>query len=364
MKRVIYLIMLVLSLTFLFSCSNLKQVTDKDTSSEENSNNPEDKETDDKDEENSTYGIKDYYPFLENQVYNYLGSGNEYASYTVWVDYINKDRVQIRKNNGGTEMVTVLENKDGELRSVLSKEEIYYRENFTTKEGAIEEVYLKEPLIKGNSWTLTDGSKRYISNTKVDINTAVGDFKTLEVTTEGKDYKKLEYYALNTGLVKTVFTSQGTEVSSTLNKIQKDTPFIQNVRFYYPTGIDMKLYYVEKKLSFKTNDITKMTFEKLFKESPKEGMGELIGPSVKIKSLYLNKDVVYVDFSKELASEMNAGTSYEFSILQGITNTIGQYYNFDKVYITIEGEPYSSGHILMKKGETFTVDLKNSEKFK
>jgi hypothetical protein len=56
---------------------------------------------------------------------------------------------------------------------------------------------------------------------------------------------------------------------------------------------------------------------------------------------------------------MNAGSGYEAMILQCITNTLGNYYNTDQVYITIEGKPYESGHIVMKKGETFKVNYDN-----
>ena len=101
-----------------------------------------------------------------------------------------------------------------------------------------------------------------------------------------------------------------------------------------------------------------------FKELPKANISKVMGPNVRIKSLYLNKDnVVYLDFTKELVSEMNAGASYENMILQSITNTFGNYYGVEKVYITVEGSPYASGHYLMKKGEFFTVDLKNSVRF-
>jgi hypothetical protein len=54
---------------------------------------------------------------------------------------------------------------------------------------------------------------------------------------------------------------------------------------------------------------------------------------------------------------MNAGAGYELLILQSITNTLGNYYGAQKVYITMEGKPYESGHILMKKGETFKVNM-------
>ena len=81
----------------------------------------------------------------------YAGNGNEYATYSVYVDYLRGNREQLRVNNGGTEMVKVLENKDGELRLIYSKGEIYYREDFTSQINNKLEILLKEPLTKGNS---------------------------------------------------------------------------------------------------------------------------------------------------------------------------------------------------------------------
>lgn len=308
----------------------------------------------------SSYKIKDFYPFKENTKYEYEGAGNEYAAYTTWVDYIKENRIQIRKNNGGTEVVSVLENTNGELKLIFSREETYFREDFTSKPSNKDELLLKEPLVKGTSWTLTDGRKRYISGIDVPVTTPAGSFKALEVTTEGNGYKDLDYYALNTGLIKSVYSSKEMEVSSSLKKLQDNSPLVQNIKFYYPNVNDYKTYYVTKSLSFKTNDITKLSFEKIFKEAPNASVGKVLSPNVKIKSLYLNNNVVYVDFSKELVSEMSAGSGYEANILEAITNTIGNYYNVNKVYITIEDSPYSSGHIIMKKGEAFTVNNKNA----
>jgi len=309
--------------------------------------------------------IKDYFSFSENSKYMYEGKGNEYATYNVLVDYLTKDRVQLRTNNGGTEMVKVLENKDGNLTMRLSRAESYYRENLTQSPSNKEEILLKEPLVKGTTWTISDNRKRYISNVDVEITTPLGTYKTLEVTTENKENKTLDYYAANIGLVKTVFVSKGDEVSSSLSKIDKNIPLTQEVKFYYPNAKDGKLYFVNKQLLFNTNDITKIIFEKAFKDLPKGEFGKVLGPSVKIKSLYLNKDnIVYVDFTSELVSEMNVGSGYESIILQCITNTLGSYYGVDKVYITVENSPYSSGHIMMKKGEAFTVNYKDSIELK
>ena len=73
-------------------------------------------------------------------------------------------------------------------------------------------------------------------------------------------------------------------------------------------------YYVEKQLSFNTNDMTKIVFEKAFKDIPKKDLDKVLGSNVKIKSLYLNKDnMVYVDFlmKKGEAFKVNLKNSIE-----------------------------------------------------
>lgn len=309
----------------------------------------------------STYKIKDYYPFKENIKYEYEGKGMEYASFNTWVDYVKENRIQLRINNGGTEIVKVLENKDGELKVIYSsREETYFREDFTSKQPNKNEVLLKEPLVKGTTWTLPDGRKRYISNIDVEISTPSGNYKALEVTTEDKEYKTIDYYALEKGLVKTIFSSKASEVTSSLSKLGANVPLVQDIRFYYPDDNGEKIYSIRQSVSYKTNDITKMAFEKYFKESPKKEQEKLINPNTKIKSLYLSKDnMVYVDFNKEFVSEMNLGSGPEMLVLQSIVNTLGQYYGVESVYITVEGEPYKSGHYSKQKGEPFKVNTKN-----
>jgi hypothetical protein len=309
--------------------------------------------------------IKDYFSLKENTKYIYAGMGNEYASYSTIVDYTMGNRIQIRKNNGGTETVSVMEYKDGELIKVFSKNEIYYRENFLQNPSNNEEILLKEPLEKGTTWMLADNTKRYISGVETSIATPMGIFKTIVVTTEGKNDKTIDYYAPNIGLVKTVSILRGLEISSSLSKIENDVPFSQTLDFFYPNVKENKINFVSKKLNFKTNDITKIVIEKAYKVLPKGNVNKVLSSNTKIKSLYLNKDnMVYVDFTKALISEMNAGAGYESTILQSITNTLGRYYGVSKVYITVEGSPYSSGHIVMRKSEAFTVNFKNCVELK
>ncbi len=310
--------------------------------------------------------IGDYVKFKENEKFFYKGENMEYAEYVTYVDYTEGDKVQLRKSNGGTEMVSVLEIKDGELRQVFSRSECYYRENFLSKKGEETEVLLKEPLVKGTSWNLSDGSKRYISNENVEISTPSGTYKTLEVTTELKSGEKnVQYYALDKGLVKSVMDTEKMKVTSLLEKVEDNSKFSNSVRFYYPNIDDYSLFYKNVDMEFKTNDITKSVFENIFKSFPEENKGVLMSKNAKINSLYLNDDgMLYADFSSEFIKEMNAGSGFEAAILQSIVNTLGGYYGVEKVYLTVDGNPYNSGHILMEKGEAFTVDLSNTTEAK
>ena len=53
---------------------------------------------------------------------------------------------------------------------------------------------------------------------------------------------------------------------------------------------------------------------------------------------------------------MNAGSGVEAMILQSLANTVGDYFGVSKVMLTIENEPYESGHILLEKFEAIEVN--------
>ena len=165
--------------------------------------------------------VQDYFPIKENVKYVYEGKGNEYAAYDVYIDYTSGSKVQQRVNNGGSEIVKVVEIKDGKLTQIFFRGETYYRENFLDIDEKENEILLMEPLVKGTTWTLKDSSVRTITNTSADITTPSGTYKAIEVTTDSSNGKTVDYYAKNIGLVKSVFNSEGAEISSSLSKIEE-----------------------------------------------------------------------------------------------------------------------------------------------
>lgn len=330
----------------------VEDVTDEDSSG-----------TDTENEEDNNFTLQDYYPVQADTEYIYAGEGNEFASYRRYTDFIDStnNKFQTRTNNGGTETVRVIEIKDGKISVVSIVNECYYRDNIMDRKStAMEEpeILLMEPLVQGTAWKTSEGDNRFISGTEVSIETPVGSYKAIEVTTESEDSTTKDYYVPQVGLVKELFQSEEMEVSSTLSEINTATPFTQIMEVFYPDS-DEKIYVEPITLTFGTGDDTKEIMqEALRKDGSKDSYLQLASANTIINSLNLDaNNIVHVDFSTEFVQEMNLGAGYEELLLQSVTNTLGNYYGAKEVSITLDGKPYESGHVLMKEGETFTVDM-------
>lgn len=307
--------------------------------------------------------ISDYFPMEQDTRYEYEGAGNEYASYESYTDYVDQNRMQQMMDNGGTVSVRVYELKDGKLTSIYNRGEVYYRENLLEQSDGSGEVLLMEPLKEGTSWKLKDGRQRTITKVSAEVKTPMGTYPAIEVLTEGGEGTNIDYYAKNIGLIKTLYQTGGLEVSSSLKALEKNVPRDETVRFYYPDRKSGTISYVSKEVSYHTNDVTAQVLEKKYKDAVNETFGVVLTTNAAIKSLQLDaENKVRIDMNKAFLEEMNAGAGYEEAILNCIANTFGQYYRSNGVILTVEGEPYSSGHIIMKEGEALPVDLETIQK--
>lgn len=360
-------IIFIVSAVLFNSCNKITDNTNKTNSNSTINNNTQNNTSNDTTQK-TNYTIKDYYPFKENVKLSYEGSGNEYASKDVYVDFIKGNKLQLRSINAGTTMGQVLQYENGQLTLIVSKGEFYYRDDLTSLQSNVNEVILKEPLQKGTSWTLSNGRKRSITGTDVDVDTPSGKYKALEVTTTDNNSTIKDYYVVNIGLVKTVFTSAGSDIVTSLKKNIPNSPVAQTIKFYYPkiTDTNVAIMYKKNTVNLKTNDDIKNIFQTSFRKTLVDGALPLMSNNTKINKLYLNynENVVYVDFSKEFITEMNAGTSKENGILTSVVNTLGDYFNVKEVRLTVDGKEYSSGHILMQKGENFKVNYNNATEVK
>jgi hypothetical protein len=316
----------------------------------------------------AAYDVSDFFPANKDVHMVYRGFNNEFAEFETYVEYIRKNIVQLRNVNPGTSSVIVYEVGNDELKELYREGEIYYRHDFTSSRGN-SEVLIKEPIAVGTEWKLQDGVKRSITAVDKEISTPNGSFKALEITTEKPGSTEQDYYVKDIGLVKRVFTSKDSKdsISSELEKIETGVPFKHDVRFFFPDFLNDRIVYIDRNVEIFTNEDMKYKFQKELKTIPEDsGLTKVLTPNVQVSSTRIEKDkgLVTADFSRHLVDEMNAGTSLESMLIKSIVNTYGTYYGVNKVIITIEGKPYSSGHILMKPGEYFTVDTENTVPYK
>lgn len=304
--------------------------------------------------------VSDYFPLTQNIHKVYKGTGNEFAGYETYVDYVNNDAIQIRTNNGGTISISVYTVKDGALTRVYIEGEAYYRLDRTSSR-VTDEILLKEPIKVGTSWTLKDGSERKITAVNMSVTVPNGTYKAVEVTTTGDGYIAKSYYASGIGLIKDNFlaTKNNTyDITSELQSVQQNAALKQTVRFYYPDFNNDQLVYVSNDIELKTGDNILTKFQEQFRQAPYSDLKALMSANTAILGIDFNSDtkLVTVNFSSKFISEMNAGSSLESMILDCVADTFGNYFGTNKVMITIEGQPYSSGAILFKSGEYMLAD--------
>lgn len=309
--------------------------------------------------------IGDYYPFKENIVLSYEGIGNEYAEKKTFIEFVEGNRAQMKIMNPGTVFVKVLEYKNNTLTEVFSEGEFYHIENMLNANTNKNDIILKEPLEVGNSWTSADGYNKEITSVNEDIKTPSGTYEALEVTTELKDGAiQKDYYAKDIGHIASIYKDGEFEVSTLLEEINQQQQELDIVT-YYPTLNDIGTAFVNQSIEFATNDSIENILEDLMKNSPSNMLIPPISKNTKINKIHLNREswTLEVDFSRELLTDMNAGSSLEVEILKSIVNTLGKFYDVEKVYLTVEDKPYESGHLGININEYFTVDTTDTKEF-
>jgi hypothetical protein len=324
--------------------------------------------------------VTDYFAYTKDTHMKFKGTGNEYASFDTYVEYIKDNIVQIRNSNGGTDTVEVYQVKDGAIRKVFRQGETYYNYDYTSSLN-MDEILLKEPIKVGTSWTVSNGANRSITAVDKRIKTPSGEYDALEITTKFADSTIKDYCVKNIGYVKSEFISNADidndtnndndtniyAVTSELELVEKGVPIRQTIRFYYPEFSKDRVVYIDRAVDIRTNEDMKLLFQNELKKIPENsGLSKVLSPNTSILSCVVDdkNETVTVDFSSELLKEMNAGSSFETMLLKSITNTFGNYYQKNKVIIKVEGKLYESGHFLLKEGESYTVKIDDVQEYK
>jgi hypothetical protein len=310
----------------------------------------------------STKNISEYFAFQPNTLYSYSGIGNEYASFSIYVDYLKDNKIQIRKSSSGTDTVEVYILEGDKVTRVFQKSEVYSKENFLEKSN-VTEIILSGPLKLENNWAQSGSFSNTL--TQIDTNITVNGkkYKVIEVTSLNKTSKIINYYAKKIGLVKSVFQdlATGSEVISELSSITPATPYTQYVNIYFPDFDSEKNAYTVQEMQLNTNESPISKIEAALKTPPENSsLTPTLSENVKLLGIsFPNSNMVQVDITKNFIEDMNAGSSLEYLVISCLSNTLGDYYNKQLFNITVEGNIYSSGHMQIDATDYFQITKNN-----
>ncbi len=353
MNKNLFFIFFMAVVISLVGCSTILGASDTQAQEELSINN------------NTIPTVNEYFPFLPNTVMEYYGEGNEFAQQQLFFEYIEDNKAQVKVMNPGTNMVRILEKKEGAIFEVYLEGEFYHIENMLNTKPQKSDIILKEPLEVGNSWGSASGNTKTITSIDMDLDTPYGQFKALEITTkfeEGRFQK--EYFAKDIGFVGRIYVDGENEVKTMLQSI-KEQPITQEILVFYPLKDATNNVYIKDTIEFTTNASIEKILERKLKNPPSEELGVALQPGVIINDIHLDRSnwVLNVDFNESLLKDLNVGSSYENEVLRSIVNTLGKFYDTESVYISVEKRPYESGHFAIGEGESFKVYTEGIEEF-
>lgn len=310
--------------------------------------------------------LEQWLPKTPNVERIYAGEGNEYAEFSTYPQFITEDSIQFKNQNPGIISYHIYEYREDRIVETFTHHGGLMRDDFAntakTSDSEGEEIILKVPIEVGTQWEDREGQTVEITATDLELAAPNGTVPGIEVTTttidqDGHEGKIYRYYGKDIGLVKEVIElSSDAEmtVTSTLTEYKPDT--VEKIPFTlyaldYET-LDQAIE-IEMELELKTNDPIRLALtDKLKEELDSEGTN-LLPNDATINFMYLDdNNVVHVDFSEELATNIQAGASSESEILQRIVDTIANLYHAEAVNLSLDGGAYNKGgHVHIDKDQ-------------
>lgn len=144
--------------------------------------------------------------------------------------------------------------------------------------------------------------------------------------------------------------------SSTDTSNESDTK-IKSVRLYTYNCIDDKMTYYNEDIKVKNGALVKAIVNAL--KTEKDSNTLTLSPKVTVNKAKLENDTLEVDFGDNFINTMNLGSTSELMLLKSLVNSLGYNFGVSKVYITVNGANYSSGHISKGEKEAFSVNYDN-----
>lgn len=152
-------------------------------------------------------------------------------------------------------------------------------------------------------------------------------------------------------------TSNKDNTNSSIEDSNDPNTKTQTVRLYTYNCVDDKMTYHDENLKVTDGALVKAIVNALKTEKDSDTL--TLSSKVTVNSAKLENDTLRVDFGDNFINTMNLGSTSELMLLKSLVNSLGYNFGVSKVYITINGENYSSGHICKGEKETFSVNYDN-----
>lgn len=140
-----------------------------------------------------------YMPMKVGSIWEYEGEGNEYASYTLSVEYEEENRYQLARDNGGTVIADIYEVREDSIVHVYLAGESYDHSNLLKQQNNLEDIVLKLPIEVGNKWVSEENSYEII-DTKATLIVPYGTFNDCVVVRRTYKDGSEEYMSYKEGV--------------------------------------------------------------------------------------------------------------------------------------------------------------------
>ena len=139
---------------------------------------------------------------------------------------------------------------------------------------------------------------------------------------------------------------QAAQTASTENHPVNDTKEMK-VRVYFPKNDGMGLAAVSRTVKIDKEDKYTAALKSLLTGTTEKGQTNIIPKQTKLRSVTVNNGTAVADFSKEMQTNFNGGSTGEEMLIGSIVNTLTDFPEVTKVRIRIEGRDVEtlSGHM-------------------
>lgn len=163
--------------------------------------------------------VSDYIPLKVGSKWEYIGEGNEFASYTQEVIFQKDNRFQLATDTGGTVMANIFEVREDRILNIYQMGEEYDHKNLLNEESNLNVTLLKKPLQVGNKW-ISEENVYEIIDTKATVTVPYGTFSDCIIVklTYKDGSESYMHYKDGIGMLQSEFISGDFRVFSRLNK--------------------------------------------------------------------------------------------------------------------------------------------------